>query len=130
MAVSAVTDATFEQEVLKSEMPVFVDLWAPWCSPCRSLSPIVDSLSDDYVGKVKFVKVNVDENPAIKEAFQISSIPLVAILKGEAVVDSLMGLRPQGALAGWIDAALEHIGRGMPDHSVPDEGEPEDDIDA
>jgi len=123
MSVEPVTDETFEKEVLQSELPVFIDLWAPWCGPCRSLSPIVDSLSEDYVGKVKFVKVNVDENPSINEAFRVSSIPLVAILKGNAVVDSLMGLRPKGALAGWIDAALEHIDQGMPDHTPPGESD-------
>jgi thioredoxin 1 len=123
MAVEVVTDATFEAEVLKSELPVFIDLWAPWCGPCRSLSPIVESLSEDYAGRVKFVKVNVDENAAISEAFQISSIPLVAILKGSSVVDSLLGLRPKGALAGWIDAALEHIANGMPEPPPDASGE-------
>jgi thioredoxin 1 len=109
MAVLPVRDDIFEAEVLKSELPVFIDLWAPWCGPCRSLTPIVEALSEDYAGKVKFVKVNVDENPAISEAFQVQSIPLVAILKGNMVVDSLMGLRPKGALADWIDAALHHL---------------------
>jgi thioredoxin 1 len=112
MAVLPIKDDNFEAEVLKSELPVFIDLWAPWCGPCRSLTPIVEALSEDYAGKVKFVKVNVDENPAISEAFQISSIPLVAILKGPMVVDSLLGLRPKGALATWIDAALHHLAQG------------------
>src|SRR5262249_19017945 len=104
MSVAEITDDTFESAVLASELPVFVDLGAPWCQPCLCLSPIVESLSEDYAGRVKFVKVNVDENPAIREAFQISSIPLVAIVKGHAVVDSLLGLRPKGALASWIEA--------------------------
>ena len=115
MSVLAVTDDTFEKEVLQSDLPVFIDLWAPWCGPCRSLSPIVESLSEDYAGKVKFVKVNVDDNTSVAQAFHVSSIPLVAILKGNAVVDSLLGLRPKGAIAEWIDAALEHIANGMPE---------------
>jgi thioredoxin 1 len=114
MGVLAVTDATFEAEVLKSELPVFIDLWAPWCGPCRSLTPIVEQLSEEVGDKVKFVKVNVDENPAISEAFGVQSIPLVAILKGNTLIDSVMGLRPHGQLNDWINAALEHIAKGLP----------------
>jgi thioredoxin len=114
MTVQAVTDETFEAEVLTAGMPVFIDLWAPWCGPCLALAPTVEALSTTYEGRVKFVKVNVDESPAIREAFQVSSIPLMAILKGDAVAGTQLGLRSPAALAQWIDDMLAQLARPTP----------------
>lgn len=117
MSVQAVKDADFETEVIKSELPVFVDLWAEWCGPCRALSPIVEELSGDYAGRIKFVKVNVDENPGIAQAFNVRSIPMLAVLKGNTVLDMAMGLQPKETLSQWLDAVLEHIAGG---HEAPE----------
>jgi len=119
MAVDAVTDASFETDVLKSELPVFIDLWAPWCGPCRMVAPVVEKLSEEFAGKMKFVKVNVDENRAISEAFQATSIPMLAILKGNTVVDRVVGAQPHPLLNKWVTAALEAIEKGLPE--APDE---------
>ena len=112
--LQAVTDETFETEVIQSQVPVFIDLWAPWCGPCRSLAPIVEQLSQQYAGRVKFVKANVDENPAIAQAFRVQSIPLMAMLKNDTVVGTILGLRPQDQLSQWIEAALTQIEAGLP----------------
>jgi thioredoxin len=112
--VNPVTDESFEAEVLQAATPVVIDLWAPWCGPCVSLAPIVEKLSEQYDGKVKFVKVNVDENMAIAQAFRVQSIPLLAILKGNTVVGTVLGLRSQSELSDWIDGALKLIDAGLP----------------
>lgn len=85
------TDQNFEQEVLKSEIPVLVDFWAPWCGPCRMVAPIVEELANDYTGKLKVVKVNTDENQDIAVKYGIRSIPTLGIFKGGKVVDSVIG---------------------------------------
>jgi putative thioredoxin len=99
-----VTDATFEEEVLhrSSEVPVVVDLWAPWCGPCRTLGPIIEKVVDATEGAVALVKVNVDENPAISGSFQVQSIPAVFALKDGKVVDGFIGALPEAAVAEFV----------------------------
>ena len=86
-----VSTATFEQEVVQSELPVIIDLWAPWCGPCRALAPVLEQLAEEYDGKVKTVKVNVDENPALAQAFKARSIPLVVLFRKDTVHDGMVG---------------------------------------
>lgn len=92
-----VTDATFQTEVLERSMhtAVVVDLWAPWCGPCRTLGPIIEKVIDETKGAVVLVKINVDENPAVSQAFQVQSIPAVYALKGGKVVDGFLGALPE-----------------------------------
>jgi thioredoxin 1 len=101
-----VTDANFESEVIKSETPVLVDFWAPWCGPCRMVAPIVDELSDEYDGKVKFVKLNTDDNVKTASQFGIRSIPTLLVFKGGEAVGQIVGFRPKSDLKKRLDAVL------------------------
>jgi thioredoxin 1 len=101
-----VTDDEFENQVLNSELPVLVDFWAPWCGPCRMLSPIVEDLSQDYDGQVLFAKLNTDENPQTPGQYGIMSIPSLLLFKGGEVVGRTVGMRPKPALKQWIDGVL------------------------
>ena len=101
-----VTDNDFEDVVIKSETPVLVDFWAPWCAPCRSISPTLDELSNEYDGKVKIVKMNVDENANIPVNYGVRSIPYMALFKGGEVVDSVVGSVPKTKLAEMLDKTL------------------------
>ena len=95
MGVLEVSDATFDQEVLKSEQPVLVDFWAVWCGPCKAIAPIVDGVAAAYAGKLKVAKVNVDENGATPSRFGIRGIPALLFFKGGKVMDQVVGYRPQ-----------------------------------
>jgi putative thioredoxin len=108
MAAIDVTDATFQTEVLdkSNEVPVVVDLWAPWCGPCKTLGPIIEKVVDETGGKVVLAKVNVDENPGLSQAFKVQSIPAVYALKDGAVVDGFMGSYPEHAVKEFVDALL------------------------
>jgi putative thioredoxin len=108
MAAIDVTDATFQTEVLdrSKEVPVVVDLWAPWCGPCKTLGPIIEKVVDDTDGKVVLAKVNVDENPALSQAFKVQSIPAVYALKDGAVVDGFMGAYPEQAVRQFVESLL------------------------
>ena len=99
-------DATFEEDVLKSETPVLVDFWAPWCGPCRMLAPTVDAIAEEYEGKVKVGKVNTDENPQIATQHQINSIPTLMIFKGGEIVERLVGAIPKEKITEKLDAHL------------------------
>lgn len=93
--VNSVNESTFNKEVLNSEKPVLVDFWAAWCGPCRMVSPIIDQIADEYTGKIKVVKINVDENPQLASQYDIMSIPSVFLFKGGKKVDGLIGVRPK-----------------------------------
>jgi thioredoxin 1 len=101
-----VTDATFEQEVKKSEMPVLVDFWAPWCMPCRKLSPIIDEIAQEYEGRIKTVKINTDENTRIAQEYSISGIPSILIFKNGEAVERLVGLMQKSSIANTVDKHL------------------------
>ena len=101
-----VTDASFQNDVLESDLPVLVDFWAPWCGPCRMVAPVVDELSTEYDGKVAFYKLNTDENPGIATTYGIRSIPTLLVFKGGDVVGQIVGFRPKKDLAKRLDEAL------------------------
>jgi thioredoxin 1 len=101
-----VTDANFDAEVLKNDTPVLVDFWAPWCGPCRMVAPIVDELSTEYDGRVKFVKLNTDDNVKVATQYQIRSIPTLLVFKGGEPVGQIIGFRPKSDLKQRLDAAL------------------------
>ena len=106
MAAIDVTDATFESEVIEKskDVTVVVDLWAPWCGPCKTLGPIIESVIDATDGKVLLAKVNIDENPAIGQAFKVQSIPAVYALKDGAVVNGFMGAQPEHEVQAFVDS--------------------------
>jgi len=94
----AVTDESFEQEVLNSEVPVLVDFWAAWCGPCRAIAPTVDQLAVEYAGKLKVVKVDVDQNPDISGRLGVMNIPTLMVFQGGQMVERIMGAVPKPAL--------------------------------
>ena len=100
------SDATFEADVLNSDQPVLVDFWAPWCGPCRMVAPVVEELSNDYDGRVKFVKLNTDENPGVSAKYGIRSIPTLLIFKGGELKGQVVGFRPKSDLAKHLESAL------------------------
>lgn len=102
--VKNVTDANFEEVVLKSDKPVLVDFWAEWCGPCRMVGPIVDELAKEYDGKVEVTKVNVDENPEVTSKYGIRNIPTILFFKDGEVVDKTVGALPKGKLAEKLDS--------------------------
>jgi thioredoxin 1 len=96
--IMEVSDATFDQEVLRSEQPVLVDFWAVWCGPCKAIAPIVDSVAAQYAGKLKVAKVNVDENCATPSRYGIRGIPALLLFKGGKVADQVVGFVPQDVI--------------------------------
>src|SRR3954467_9801909 len=103
-----VTDATFEQDVIErsKQVPVIVDLWAPWCGPCKTLGPIIEKVIADTDGKVELAKVNVDENQQVSRAFQVQSIPAVYALKDGKVVDGFVGAQPEAVGGKFVETLL------------------------
>ena len=103
MATSKVTDATFEADVLKSDTPVVVDFWAEWCGPCKMIGPSLEDISGEMDGKVKIVKLNVDENPGVPGTMGIRSIPTLMLFKDGKLSSQKVGALPKNALAKWIE---------------------------
>ena len=101
-----ITDANFEQEVLKSDKPVLVDFWAPWCGPCRAVGPVVEDLAEAYKGRVKVGKINIDDNPKTATKYGVMSIPTLILFNKGDVMDKLIGLSPKERLEGLIKKAL------------------------
>ena len=101
--VHQVSDDTFEGDILKSEKPVLVDFWAPWCGPCRSVAPIVDDLATQYADKLKVAKINVDESSNVAMQYQVTSIPTFILFKGGKVADRVLGAIPRSEFVKFID---------------------------
>ncbi|MCX5945840.1 MAG: thioredoxin [Cyanobacteria bacterium] len=105
-SATAVSDASFEQDVLKSDVPVLVDFWAPWCGPCRMVAPIVDEIAKEFDGKIKVFKLNTDENPNVASQFGIRSIPTLMVFKDGQKVDTVVGAVPKTTLSSTISKYL------------------------
>ena len=101
-----VSDSNFESMVLQSDLPVLVDFWASWCAPCRAIAPIVEEMSNEYAGKVRVAKMNVDENPATPGKYGVSGIPTLILFKGGKVLDQLVGAVPKGQIKDLIVKGL------------------------
>ncbi|KQI70102.1 thioredoxin [Loktanella sp. DSM 29012] len=106
MATLAVTDATFDAEVKQSDIPVVVDFWAEWCGPCKQIGPALEELSAEMEGRVKIVKVNVDENPNSPAAMGVRGIPALFVFKNGEVVSNKAGAAPKAAIQSWIEDSI------------------------
>jgi len=104
--VTDITDQNFEDEVLKSTLPVLVDIWAPWCGPCRMIAPVVDKLAEKYDQRFKFCRLNIDQNPQSATSYQIMSIPTLIFFKDGQMVDRVVGAVPERVLEPKIEALL------------------------
>ena len=104
--VVEVTDANFADEVERSPLPVLVDMWAPWCGPCRQVGPVVEQLADEFAGRMRVAKVNVDDNPVIGARFQIQSIPALLVFNGGREVDRIIGAQPKSEILRHLERII------------------------
>jgi thioredoxin 1 len=106
MATKAVTDASFQADVLDSATPVLVDFWADWCGPCKQIAPALEEISDELAGQVTIAKMDIMENPDIPGKIGVQSIPLMVLFKNGEPVANLLGARPKSQLKGWLESVL------------------------
>ena len=106
MATNKTNDQNFKADVLESKEPVLVDFWAEWCGPCKAIAPSLEEISDEMANKLKVVKINVDENPTISQAYSIRSIPALMIFKNGEKVSEKMGALPKSALESWVNEII------------------------
>jgi thioredoxin 1 len=106
MATVKVTDTTFQDEVIGSDVPVLVDFWAEWCGPCRMIGPALEELSEEYEGRIKIAKVNVDENPSLPAQLGVRGIPALFMFKNGDVVSNKTGAAPKASLKSWIEDSV------------------------
>jgi thioredoxin 1 len=104
--IQAVTDDTFHAEVMQSNIPVLIDFWAPWCGPCRAVGPVVEQLAGEYKGRLKIVKMNVDDNPKTPAQFGVRGIPNLIVFKGGEVQEQIVGAVPKAQLVKAIDRVV------------------------
>jgi thioredoxin 1 len=106
MAVQSVSDDSFDREVLQSPTPVLIDFWAPWCAPCRAIGPVVEELAGEYAGRLKVVKMNVDDNPLTPSRYGVRGIPNLIVFQGGEVKEQIIGAVPKGQLVKAIGKIL------------------------
>ncbi|MCK5285468.1 MAG: thioredoxin [Alphaproteobacteria bacterium] len=107
MTSVVVTDSNFETEVLKADLPVVVDFWAEWCGPCKTLTPVVEEVAEELVGKVKVVKVNIDDAPETPSKYGIRGVPTLIVFKEGKIIDTRVGGMPKNQLVEWIKSAIQ-----------------------
>ena len=105
--VLEISDSSFESDVLQSDLPVFVDFWAPWCGPCKAIGPIVEELANDFSGKIKFAKCNVDNNPATPTKYSIQAIPTLILFKDGQVAEQIVGVVPKSKLEDALNKVIK-----------------------
>ena len=106
MATKKVSDASFEQDVLKSDTPVIVDFWAEWCGPCKMIGPALEEIAREMQGRITIAKVNIDENPAVPTRYGIRSIPTLMLFQGGEVKATQIGANPKGRIQEWIERSI------------------------
>ena len=106
MATKAITDASFQADVLDSDTPVLVDFWAEWCGPCKMIGPSLEEISDELAGKVVIAKINIDENPDAPSKYGVRGIPTMILFKNGEIAETKVGAAPKSALKGWLEGAL------------------------